>query len=155
MLVDRAQIEQVILNLVLNARDAMADGGTLTLATKVRRVDAPDFRALPPLQRGEYVVLSVGDTGCGMDERTRERVFEPFFTTKPKGSGTGLGLSIVYGIVAQNGGHVAVSSRPGAGSKLEVYLPLTGPEPAESGRAPSSPGTPESTATGREPGGDA
>ncbi len=123
VLADRGQIEQVILNLVLNARDATADGGTITLTTEECVVVAPDSGAIPALWPGDYVVFSVSDTGCGMDETTRKRMFEPFFTTKAEGSGTGLGLSIVYGIVVQSGGHIAVSSRPGAGSKLEIYLP--------------------------------
>ena len=170
VLIDRAQIEQVILNLVLNARDATAPGGTVTLATGECRAVAPDSRAMPALQPGEYVVLSVSDTGCGMDETTRERMFEPFFTTKPEGSGTGLGLSIVNGIVVRNGGHVAVSSRPGAGSKLQIYLPRarsdvprarsdvprtrldpTGPD--ESGSSPSPTGPPTGSEAPGEPAG--
>jgi signal transduction histidine kinase len=128
VLIDRAQIEQVVLNLALNARDAMPNGGTITLETEDCRVVSPSSHAIPELQPGEYVVLSVSDTGCGIDERTRERMFEPFFTTKPIGSGTGLGLSMVYGIVLQSGGHTAVSSRPGAGSSFQIYLPRTGSE---------------------------
>ncbi len=170
VLIDRAQIEQVILNLVLNARDATADGGTVTLATEGCRAVASDSRAMPALQPGEYVVLSVSDTGCGMDETTRERMFEPFFTTKPEGSGTGLGLSIVHGIVVRNGGHVAVSSRPGAGSKLEIYLPrarpdlprarpdlprtrLDPPGPDESGSSPFPTGAPTGSEAPGEPAG--
>jgi signal transduction histidine kinase len=116
--VDRAQMEQVLMNLALNARDAMPSGGTLDLSTAHR--DVSPGEAVPP---GPYVVLSVRDTGVGMDAETRRHVFEPFFTTKSTGGGTGLGLAMVYGIVQQSGGHVTLESGPGRGSLFLIYLP--------------------------------
>ena len=120
---DPAQIEQVILNLVINARDAMPDGGHLIVT--VDHVDADD-RCRPHVEGriGRYARLSVSDTGTGIDELTRAKLFEPFFTTKEEGKGSGLGLSIVYGIVKQNGGYVAVVSEPGKGATFHIYLPL-------------------------------
>jgi two-component system cell cycle sensor histidine kinase/response regulator CckA len=113
---DPAQLEQVVMNLVLNARDAMPEGGVLTIRTSNI---APD----PTGDAGELVLLAVSDTGVGMDESTRARVFEPFFTTKPVGQGTGLGLSTVFGIVTQSGGKVQVESQPHQGSTFSVFLP--------------------------------
>ncbi len=120
--VDAGQIQQVIMNLVVNACDAMAGGGRILIAAENVDVDKthPDRGAV--LTPGRYVRIGVSDTGCGMDERTRKQIFEPFFTTKEKGKGTGLGLSTVYGIVRQSGGGVAVDSRPGEGSTFKVYL---------------------------------
>jgi two-component system cell cycle sensor histidine kinase/response regulator CckA len=118
VLADPAQVEQVVMNLVLNARDAMARGGVVEIAMAP---SGGDGRALVP--EGRWVRLDVIDQGVGMDEATRRRVFEPFFTTKPLG--TGMGLASVYGIVAQSGGHVAVTSAPGVGSTFSVYLPVT------------------------------
>jgi two-component system cell cycle sensor histidine kinase/response regulator CckA len=137
--VDRGQLEQVLVNLALNSRDAMGTGGTVTIATDAADLEA-DAAWLHPgteLRRGRYLLLSVSDTGSGMDEATRSRVFEPFFTTKPVGQGTGLGLSTVYGIVKQSGGYVWLYSEPGLGTTAKVYLPML-PE-AES--APGAPGT--------------
>ena len=119
---DPSQIGQVILNLGINARDAMPNGGRLTIETRNVEVDAAHEHDLAP---GPYVCLSMTDTGTGMDDATRRLVFEPFFTTKPVGKGTGLGLSTVFGIVKQTGGGVAVDSRPGHGSTFRVYLPRT------------------------------
>ena len=121
---DPAQIEQVILNLVINARDAMPQGGHLTISVDDVELDEAAAAVNTEGRTGRYARLSVVDTGTGMDEQTRARLFEPFFTTKEQGKGTGLGLSIVYGIVRQATGYVAVVSEPGRGTAFIIYLPL-------------------------------
>ena len=122
---DPHQLEQVLMNLVVNARDAMPQGGTLKLELAYVSLDERTRIEHPDSRPGQYARLSVSDTGQGMDEATLARIFEPFFTTKPPGSGTGLGLAIVHGIVSTSGGFVEVRSQPQQGSTFEVYLPLT------------------------------
>ncbi len=121
---DIGQIEQVILNLVVNARDAMPTGGEITLETRNESIEVGDSESTE-LKSGKYAVLAVTDTGEGMDLQVQRRVFEPFFTTKPSGKGTGLGLSTVYGIIQQSGGRITVKSQVGQGTTFTVYLPRT------------------------------
>jgi PAS domain S-box-containing protein len=143
--VDEGQMEQVIINLVVNARDAMPAGGTLTIATANVVLDEERVRFRTGIAPGPHVKLSVTDTGIGMDARVKSRIFEPFYTTKEKGKGTGLGLSTVLGIVEQSGGTISVESEPGLGATFEIYLPKTDDRPE---RARSTP--PPRALTGSE-----
>lgn len=139
--VDAARFEAALLNLVVNARDAMPDGGTLRLRTALVALQANEVGTLAA---GNYVCVSVRDTGVGMDERTVQRVLEPFFTTKPPGKGTGLGLSQVYGFITQSGGDLHIDSTPGAGTTVAIYLPA-----GTAAAAPSMPTDPEAGAAER------
>jgi PAS domain S-box-containing protein len=146
ILSDPAQIEQVVANLAINARDAMLEGGRLTISTR-NATQVPENGVGQAPQTADWVVLEVEDTGCGMDDKIRAQIFEPFFTTKAAGKGTGLGLATVYGIVKQGGGHIRVDSTPGAGTRFEIYFPVVARREEEVKQASSPAGVSE------EPGG--
>ena len=122
--VDAAQLQNALLNLAINARDAMPRGGRLTIEVSPARLDADYAQMYPEVRTGRYVLIAVSDTGVGMSEAVRRRAFEPFFTTKPTGAGTGLGLSMVYGFVKQSGGHIQIYSELGHGTSVRVFLPV-------------------------------
>jgi len=140
---DPGQLEQVVMNLAMNSRDAMSKGGKLVIETSNLEVAAGAEQRVPGLTPGSYVLLVVSDNGSGMDTVTRSRLFEPFFTTKAHGKGSGLGLSIVYGIVRQNQGHINVYSQPGSGTIIEIYFPRVkdAPEPVRRRRVSGPTGT--------------
>lgn len=132
---DPGHLGQVLMNLVVNAREAMPDGGTITIRTRHRTLSEADLRQHPGARPGKYVLLSVADTGTGMTPEVRQRLFEPFFTTKPTGKGTGLGLAMVFGIVKQSGGHIEVESTLGQGSSFHIFLPSV-EQPIETSEPP-------------------
>jgi signal transduction histidine kinase/ActR/RegA family two-component response regulator len=144
---DAGQIEQVIMNMVINARDAMPNGGKLTLETANVSFDAESVERYPELKPGDYVMLAITDTGIGMSEAVRVRVFEPFFSTKAVGEGTGLGLSTCYGIIKQSGGHISVYSEPGRGTTFKIYLSQFESQPKTPVRRSASPDLPRGTET--------
>ena len=124
LMADSGQIEQVLMNLATNARDAMPDGGFLTIGTEAIAIDEEFIKKHGFGKEGEYALIAFTDTGAGMHRETREKIFEPFFTTKEVGKGTGLGLSMVYGIIKQHEGYINVYSEPGSGTTFRIYLPL-------------------------------
>jgi CheY-like chemotaxis protein len=145
ILVDPHQIEEILMNLAANSRDAMPNGGQFRIETSMASLsDVPHENGVR--RTGQWVRLRIGDTGCGMDDRTREHAFEPFFTTKGVGKGTGLGLSTVYGIVRQNNGEIHLSSAPGQGATFDFYFPAIVGKEAEGDRQASRP--PNAKATG-------
>jgi PAS domain S-box-containing protein len=124
IMADSGHLDQVFMNLAANARDAMPQGGTITISTTVTTIGEDPGSINGQMRPGPYALIAVADTGTGMDEKTKERIFEPFFTTKAAGKGTGLGLSTVYGIIKQHNGHIEVDSKPGKGTIFSIYLPV-------------------------------
>jgi len=145
--IDPGQLDQVIVNLVMNAAEAMPNGGKLTLETTNVSIDEESVGRYPDLKPGDYVMLAITDTGAGMSAEVKARVFEPFFTTKGVGEGTGLGLSTCYGIVKQSGGHISLYSEPGRGTTFKIYLPQAEPEAKIPLQRLDSPGMPRGTET--------
>lgn len=143
---DRGQLEQVLMNLAVNGRDAMPQGGQIIIETLNTQLDSTALVRHPEAKAGDYVALSVSDTGCGMDKETQRRIFEPFFTTKPVGKGTGLGLSTVYGIVRQSEGYIWVYSELGQGTRFKIYFPRI----ASAAEAPAEPPLPSMLPRGTE-----
>jgi signal transduction histidine kinase len=139
VLADAGQLEQVVLNLVVNARDAMPGGGYLEISTRSAELHGGGEGELASAKPGRYAVIAVSDTGCGMEEEVRSRIFEPFYTTKGAGKGTGLGLSTVYGMVRQSGGAITVASLPGRGTTFEIYLPVCARGPAAAAASKCTP----------------
>ncbi|MHB8883125.1 MAG: PAS domain-containing protein [Thermodesulfovibrionales bacterium] len=146
ILADMHQLEQVLMNLATNARDAMPNGGTFSVSTEAVCLDGRYIEVHGHDRPGTYALLTVADTGSGMDEKTKQHIFEPFFTTKKVGKGTGLGLAVVYGIIKQHNGYVNIYSEPGRGTTFMIYLPLIAASAAEEARAPQE----ECTARGTE-----